>query len=72
MISRSKLKFHETFQPEWTYIARVLELAKDNYCGSKFDISDITGIPTGKQKGKVEPHIKYAQFMGLICYENDK
>lgn len=72
MISRSKLKFHETFQPEWTYIARVLELAKDSYCGSKFDISDITGIPTGKQKGKVEPHIKYAQFMGLICYENDK
>ena len=69
MISRSQLKFHETFQPEWPYIARLLELAEKNYSGSKFDISDITGIPTGKQKGKVEPHIKYAQFMDLICYE---
>lgn len=69
MISRSQLKFHETFQPEWPYIAKLLELAEKNYCGSKFDISDITGIPTGKQKGKVEPHIKYAQFMDLIRYE---
>ena len=61
--------FHETFQPELAYIARILELAADECNGDKFQISNITGIPTGKEKGKVEPHIKYATFMGLINYE---
>lgn len=61
--------FHETFQPELTYIARIMELAADDYSGNKFQISNTTGIPTGKEKGKVEPHIKYAAFMGLINYE---
>lgn len=68
MISRSQLKFHETFQPEAGYISKVLELASINYAGDKFEISEKTGIPTGKQKGKVEPHIKYAAYMGLINY----
>ena len=72
MINRSQLKFHETFQPEAGYIARILELASTNYSGSKFEISDRTGIPTGNQKGKVEPHIKYASFMGLISYTCEK
>lgn len=72
MINRSQLKFHETFQPEVGYIAKILELASDNYSGSKFEISEKTGIPTGNQKGKVEPHIKYAAYMGLISYEYEK
>jgi len=72
MVSRSQLKFHETFQPEAGYIARIVELASTNYSGSKFEISEKTGIPTGNQKGKVEPHIKYASFMGLISYTCEK
>ena len=44
--------FHETFQPELTYVAKILELAIDMYNGDKFDISERTGIPTGKEKGK--------------------
>lgn len=72
MITRSQLKFHETFQPEPVYISTILELAARKYSGSKFDISEATGIPTGKQKGKVEPHIKYAAYMNLIKYEFEK
>jgi hypothetical protein len=68
MIKSSVLEFHETFQPEMTYIAKILKLAAENYSGTKFEISDYTGIPTGKQKGKVEPHIRYARCMGLINY----
>lgn len=72
MINRSLLKFHETFQPESAYLAKILDLASQSYSGTKFEISDITGIPTGKQKGKVEPHIKYASYMGLVDYNVDK
>ena len=72
MINRSQLKFHETFQPETSYITSILELADSSYQGTKFQISDQTGIPTGKQKGKVEPSIKYAAFMGLISFSLEK
>ena len=68
MIKGSTLEFHETFQPEMTYIAKILKLASDNYSGTKFEISECSGIPTGNQKGKVEPHIRYAKSMGLINY----
>ncbi len=66
------LFFHETFQPEIKYISEILRLASDSFYGNKFDISDITGIPTGKEKGKVEPHIRYAKYMGLIDFSYDK
>ncbi|MBU9728867.1 DUF4007 family protein [Diplocloster modestus] len=69
VINRSQLKFHETFQPETGYISKILELASKSYQGSKFEISEITGIPTGNLKGKVEPNIKYAAYMNLITYE---
>lgn len=62
------LNFHETFQPEMTYIARILELAVGEFAGDKYRISAITGIPTGEKKGKVEPHIKYSNYMGLVEY----
>lgn len=63
--------FHDTFQPQLEYIAKVLELAANGYSGTKHDISAMTGIPTGEQRGKVEPHIKYAQYMGLISYSSE-
>lgn len=72
MINRSQLKFHETFQPEVGYVAKILELASANFSGNKFEISEKTGIPTGNQKGKVEPHIRYATYMGLISFEYEK
>lgn len=71
-INRSQLKFHETFQPETVYLAKICELASNGFAGTKVEISEATGIPTGKQKGKVEPHIKYASFMNLIDYHFDK
>lgn len=72
MIKGSDLEFHETFQPETVYLSKILKLAHAGFVGTKFEISDISGIPTGKQKGKVEPHIKYAAYMGLINYSNVK
>ena len=37
--------------------------------GTIDEISNETGIPTGKSTGKVEPTIKYAQGMGLLKVE---
>ena len=64
----NNLFFHETFQPEIPYISKILQLAIENESGDKLRISELTGIPTGDRKGKVEPHIKYARYMGLINY----
>lgn len=72
MIKSTLLEFHETFQPETAYISQILKLASENYSGSKFDISECSGIPTGQQKGKVEPHIRYAHYMGLVNYTLEK
>jgi len=72
MVNRSQLKFHETFQPETGYIAKIIEQSSRGYRGSKFEVSVETGIPTGNQKGKVEPHIKYAGYMGLINYSVER
>lgn len=72
MPSNTQLKFHETFQPEAKYITKIMELAYEKYAGNKHEISEQTGIPTGKQKGKVEPTIRYASYMGLVCYSYQK
>lgn len=66
------VNFHKTFVPEEVYITKILELAENNFCGTKEQISDITGIPTGKTSGKVVPHIKYAEYMGMINYQLEK
>ena len=66
------LNFHETFQPEDTYISKILELASDGFEGDKYTISEIAGIPTGEKKGKVIPHIKYSKYMGLVDYSCNK
>lgn len=71
-ITKSQLRFHETFQPEQTHISRILQLADQEFSGDKFAIRDETGISTGEQKGKVEPTIRYAAYMGLISYECTK
>ncbi len=72
MANKAFLEFHETFKPEMIYISKLLKLAAEHYSGTKFEISEISGIPTGDQKGKVEPHIKYASFMGLIDFSHEK
>lgn len=63
------INFHQTFRPEKQYIAALLELAGAPSYKSVKEISQLTGIPTGESSGKVEPHIIYAGYMGLIAYE---
>lgn len=63
------LNFHQTFRPEKQYIAAILELAEDSTVRTVKEISSLTGIPNGESSGKVEPHIVYATYMGLISYE---
>lgn len=70
-IKRDDVEFHKTFQPTDLYITKIMKLAEAKYTGMKEDISSITGIPTGKNSGKVIPHIRYAAFMGLIDYEKE-
>lgn len=67
--SRNAIEFHQTFQPTDSYITKIMELAAEKYSGTKEEISSVTGIPTGESKGKVEPHIRYAAYMGLISFE---
>ena len=71
MFTKTQVQFHETFQPQPEYVSAVLDLAMRGFQGTKESISEQTGIPTGKQKGKVIPHLKYAQYMGLIIFQNN-
>lgn len=66
------INFHQTFKPEKQYISSILEIAGSSAYSSVKDISLQTGIPNGKSSGKVEPHIYYATFMGLITYDKRK
>lgn len=67
-LKKDSFDFHKTFQPQRVYLAQILNLAANRYEGTKEEISELTGIPTGKSSGKVEPHIKYATYMNLINY----
>lgn len=60
------LNFHQTFPPTAEFIMRLLEVCDSGTALTKEQISEITGIPTGKSSGKVEPHISYSEYMGLI------
>ena len=60
------LNFHQTFPPSAEYLIRLLEVCDTGESLTKEDISERTGIPTGKSSGKVEPHIWYCEYMGLI------
>lgn len=65
-MSRTNLNFHLTFRPERPYISSLLG-SIDSCNGTTIqEISAATGIPTGKSSGKVEPSIRYADYMGLL------
>lgn len=66
MENQKNLNFHQTFKPEKQYIGSILNIANNTNSLSVQDISSYTGIPNGKSSGKVEPHINYAKYMGLI------
>lgn len=72
MAQMTSINFHQTFKPEKQYIAGILELAEDSSFKTVKEISALTGIPTGASSGKVEPHIFYANYMGLIHYEKQE
>ena len=60
------LNFTQTFLPDRTLIARLLAFASSNGSGTKEQISEATGIPTGASSGKVEPMIYYSMAMGIV------
>lgn len=60
------LNFHQTFPPDEAMLSRLLTSNVFDTPMTKEEISSDTGIPTGKSSGKVEPHIDYASYMGLI------
>ncbi|MBP1566668.1 MAG: hypothetical protein J6A58_13060 [Oscillospiraceae bacterium] len=66
------VNFHLTFKPEKQYISSILELAGNISKGITVkEISSSTGIPQGESSGKVEPHINYATYMGLIDFKKE-
>lgn len=70
-IKKVNLNFHKSFNPDFEYIAKIVQIA-DNCEGlTKEEISELTGIPTGAKSGKVEPHIDYAKLMNLIDYKKE-
>lgn len=69
MASQGNLNFHQTFKPEKQYIGSILDVASTTDSLGVQEISAYTGIPNGKSSGKVEPHICYAKYMGLIDAE---
>lgn len=68
-MSQLDLNFHETFAPEREHLGRLLLLADNMPFMTKEEISAETGIPTGVSSGKVIPHIKYGEYMGLVNVE---
>lgn len=71
MTGQTNVNFHQTFKPEVQYISSILSVADGVSELSIKDISALTGIPQGKSSGKVEPHISYAEYMGLINSEKN-
>lgn len=71
MAGQVNVNFHQTFKPEVQYISSILNIADGSSALSIKDISALTGIPQGKSSGKVEPHINYAEYMGLIKSEKN-
>ena len=58
--------FHQSFPPERRHLASLLTAATQGFAGTAEAISEHTAIPTGKSSGKVVPHLKYLQCMGLL------
>ncbi|MCJ8343045.1 MAG: hypothetical protein MJH09_09410, partial [Cetobacterium sp.] len=68
------LNFHQALSFSKDYLAKILKISDGSSFLTKEEISEITGIPTGKSSGKVVPHIYYGLYMGLITfsYENKR
>jgi len=68
------LNFHLTFPPAVDGISRLLSVADREGAYTKEELSQQTGIPTGKSSGKVVPYINYSVYMGLLsdCIKNGK
>jgi len=60
------LNFTQDFLPERSLLSKLISYADSKQSGSKEDIGETTGIPTGNRSGKVEPILFYALGMGLI------
>lgn len=69
MAKQVNINFHQTFKPECQYISSILDIADGNSWYNAKEISGMTGIPQGASSGKVEPHIIYAEYMGLVKSE---
>lgn len=65
-MKRLSRNFHQTFIPERRFINLLLKYAASGKSGNIQDISQETGIPTGKYSGKVSPTIDYCCGMGLL------
>lgn len=65
------LNFHKSFNPDFEYIAKIVQIADTCEGLTKEEISELTGIPTGAKSGKVEPHIDYAKLMNLIDFKKE-
>ena len=74
MMQLTNLNFHLTFPPVADGISRLLSVADSEGAYTKEELSQQTGIPTGKSSGKVVPYINYAAYMGLLIFhaENHK
>ena len=71
-MAKLDLNFHQTFAPEREHLARLLTLADKMPFMTKEEIFAATGIPTGASSGKVIPHIRYAEYMGLLNVERQR
>ncbi|WMP17249.1 hypothetical protein [Thiothrix lacustris] len=60
------LSFLKDWRPERSLLAKLLEFASQDGCGSKNEIMARTGIPTGPSSGKVKPMMYYSEWMGLV------
>lgn len=60
------INFHKTFIPERRLIAALLEYASLGKAGTLLEMSEDTGIPTGKSSGKMPAILDYCRGMGLV------
>ena len=67
--NRLPRNFHSTFAPERRYISEMLRFAAGGNSGDYQEIAQMTGIPTGKSSGKVQPTLDYCRGMGLITLD---
>ena len=69
-MNRLPRTFHQTFIPERLYLSEILRFGASSNSSTYREISDRSGIPTGKSTGKVKPTLDYCKAMGLIRYQS--